>query len=262
MTNAEMLQHIRDTYPDLDLWHARSGSASPDLPAPRSDLAGDDAVFRWHRISEAVRLSLITSGEHLRLARTSLEAKQVYPTAHFTVLRGALVGAAQAVWVLCADDAAERRERGLTVVAEMYGQLRKYYGQMRKVAFTEDELSTLESQITWCDTRIEDVAAARTGRADLNQTQIISDALDDVYEDEERRIAGKLLWRELSADAHVLGWAVFQRSTFVPTEPGADLAVGLTSDSLEHLAEAFIVAHTLLNRGWVLFDRRSNRAGV
>lgn len=251
-----MLQHIRDTYPDVDRWHARSQSPVPEEPATDSDLAGDDAVFRWHRISEVVRLSLITAGEHLRLARTALEAKQVYPTAHFTVLRGALVGAAQAVWILSAADDAERRERGLILIAEMYVQLRKYYGQMRQVSFTEEELTTLEDQITWCDSRIEQVAAVRSARADLNQTQMISDALDDVYDDEERRIAGKLLWRELSADAHVLGWAVFQRSTFVPTAPGADLAMGLTSVKLDDLAEAFIVAHALLERGWVLFDQR------
>ena len=254
-----MLHFIRDTYKDLDRWHARSQSPMPEEPAPGSDLAGDDALFRWHRISEAVRLSLITAGEHLRLARTALEAKQVYPTAHFTVLRGALVGAAQAVWILRVDDDAERGERGLALIAEMYAQLRKYYEQMRQVPFSEEELAKLKGQIAWCDTRIAQVVSVRTSRASLNQTQMISDAIDDVYADEERRIAGKLLWRELSADAHVLGWAVFQRSTFAPTAVGADLAVGLTSDKLDDLAEAFLVAHALLERGWELFDQR--RAG-
>lgn len=249
LANAELLQHIRDTYPDLDRWHARSQTPMPEEPAHGSDLAGDDALFRWHRISEAVRLSLMTGGEHLRLARTALEAKQVYPTAHFTVLRGALVGAAQAVWGLSVDDTAERRERGLTLIAEMYAQLRKCYEQMGQVPFSGEELATLKGQIIWCDTRIAQVADVRTSRASLNQTQMISNAVDDVYDDAERRVASKHLWRELSADAHVLGWPVFQRSTFAPTAVGADLAVGLTSDKLDDLAEAFLVAHGLLERG-------------
>ncbi|WP_449407133.1 hypothetical protein [Microbacterium maritypicum] len=130
------------------------------------------------------------------------------------------------------------------------------------MSFAEEERTTLEDQILWCDTRIEQVKSVRAARADLNQTQMISDPLDDVYDDEDRRIAGKLLWRELSADAHVLGWAVFQRSTFVPTAPGVDLAMGLISVKLDDLAEAFLVAHALLERGWRLFDQRSRPAGA
>ena len=44
----------------------------------------------------------------------------VYPTSHFTVLRGALVGAAQSVWLLSPDDALERQQRALRVIDEWY----------------------------------------------------------------------------------------------------------------------------------------------
>src|SRR5690554_2206357 len=96
VTIEDYLLAIRATYEDLDSWQARARKMPPEEPERGSLLAVDDALFPWHRISETARLSLITSGEHLRLARTAIEAGQFYPSAHFTALRGALVGAAQA----------------------------------------------------------------------------------------------------------------------------------------------------------------------
>lgn len=150
-------------------------------------------VFTWHPISEAARLSLITSGEHLRLARTALRARQVYPSAHFTVLRGALVGASQAVWILAEEDAAERQERGLTLINEMYCQLHKYYGEMATTNLSEEERKDLEGQKRWCADRLRQVEAVRRSRRKLNQTDIINWALCHRFPDEERRDAGKLL---------------------------------------------------------------------
>lgn len=110
----------------------------PEEPERGSALAADDTVFIWHRISETSRLSLLTAGEHLRLAKTSIEAGQVYPSAHFTVMRTALVCASQAVWILAAD-AAERQERGLTLIGEMYTQLAKYDEEQLKLPLSASE---------------------------------------------------------------------------------------------------------------------------
>ena len=82
------------------------------------------------------------------------------------MLRGALVGASQAVWILESEDRNVLRERGRTVLTEMYAQMDKCYG------FLE------------------------------------STPLD----------AARRLWREMSADAHVLGWSLFQRTIFEPAE--------------------------------------------
>lgn len=257
MPNNFVLQQIRDTYPDLDQWQERSELPRPEEPATGSELADDDTLFRWHRISESVRLSLVMSGEHLRMARTSLEAGQVYPSAHFTVLRGALVGAAQAVWILSEDDPIERRERGLALIAEMYKQLRKYYVDVSTTSLSKDQRLGLKDQIMLCDTLTDEISALRTGKADLNQTNIIAKAVEHLYVDKARRDAGKLLWREMSADAHILGWAVFLRGTFAPPEPGSQLSLGTSSDNLEDMADAFLAVHALLKQGWTLFDRRS-----
>jgi hypothetical protein len=254
MTIETPLQAIRSTYSDLDSWQERAGRM-PEQPACGSRLAVDDSVFSWHPISEAARLSLITSGEHLRLARTALEARQVYPSAHFTVLRGALVGASQAVWILAAEDAAERQERGLTLIDEMYQQLQKYYGEMSTTNLSDGERLDLQSQIRWCKERLQQVAAVRRSSKKLIQTDIIKWALYHRFPDDQRRDAGRLLWRQMSADAHVLGWSMFQRGNVLTSDRHSALGLGESSRDLSQLAEPFVAIHCLLKEGWSLFER-------
>jgi vancomycin resistance protein YoaR len=50
-------------------------------------------VFPNHRISEVVGASLAISGKNLRLAADAIHRRYLYPGAHFTALRSALIGA-------------------------------------------------------------------------------------------------------------------------------------------------------------------------
>lgn len=117
-------------------------------------MAIDDEMFPRHRISEVARMSLLLAGEHLRLARDAIEAGQLYPSAHFTLLRGGLVGAAQAVWVLSPAERAKRQERGLTVLTEMHTQMRKYYGRLENFTLSEQKRRELGEQQSWLTKRI------------------------------------------------------------------------------------------------------------
>jgi hypothetical protein len=198
---------------------------------------------------------LLFAGEHLRLARDALEARQVYPSAHFTVLRGALVGAAQAVWILGAKDGLERQERGLMLIGEMYGQLRIFYREMESTALSAEDKHQLEDQIGWCEQRRAQVKELRRTAEELNQTKFISWALNHTFTDDRRREAGRLLWRQMSADAHVLGWSVFQRATVQTFDRRTGIGVMESGGDLAHLAEPFAAAHLILKEGWSLFDR-------
>ena len=100
MTSSQLqaITQMLYTAEDLDLWRLRAHRI--EQPERSSDLAEDNKIFEWMAVSEVARLSLVASGEHLRLALDAVKAGQLYPSSHFTVLRGALVGASQAVWVL------------------------------------------------------------------------------------------------------------------------------------------------------------------
>lgn len=118
-------RHLLAYEPDLERWRLRVQAL--ETPQPGSELHEDDKVFMHHSISDAARLSLASAGEHLRLAWTAIKAGELYPSAHFTTLRSALVAASQAVYVLGPDERSIRRSRGLTVIRESYINLRKFH---------------------------------------------------------------------------------------------------------------------------------------
>jgi len=89
------LSQILETQPILNRWRMRAQTV--EEPERGSDLALDDKVFPHMAISQIARMSLVLSGEHMRLAIDAVQAKQLYPSSIFTVLRGGLVGASQGV---------------------------------------------------------------------------------------------------------------------------------------------------------------------
>lgn len=247
------LTQMLDTAFDLDGWRLRAHRV--EEPERGSDLAIDDEIFPHMAISQLARLSLVLAGEHLRLALDAIKAKQLYPSSHFTVLRGALVGASQAVWILGPEDRSQRCERGLTVLAEMYAQMDKYYGFLAGTQLDNTDRASLDDQRSWLSERQTGVAAIRTGRASLNLTDVIGAASDHAFADDARREAVLRLWREMSADAHVLGWSLFQRTSFGPPDRRTGIGEGRAPGSPEHVAEPFLASYRLLGCGWSLFDR-------
>lgn len=227
-----------------------------EVPERGSDLAIVDAIFPHMAISQLARMSLILAGEHLRLALDAIQAQQLYPSSHFTVLRGALVGASQAVWILGPEDRGQRSERAFTVLAEMYTQMGKYYAFLAGTQLDDDDRARLDDQRSWLRERQAGVAAVRTGKASLNLTDVIGAASDHVFADGPSREAVRRLWREMSADAHVLGWSLFQRSTFGAPDRRTGVGEGRAPGSPGHVAEPFLASYRLLRCGWSLFDRR------
>lgn len=254
--NDPYLRIIRGSYSYLNSWAERARRNPPEEPQPGSELAIDDATFRWHRISETVRLSLIAAGEHLRLARDAIEVDEPYPSAHFTLLRGAFVGAAQAVWILGPDDPDTRQQRGFTVIAEMYEQMTKNHRELETFNLNERQRDLLSQQKKWLDARIASLGAQRKNKRKLVQTEFIRWALEYRFKDEDRREDGRMLWRQMSADAHVLSWSLMQRAQFASPTLGSDLGIGTASGSLKDISQPFNASFLMLKEGWSLFDRR------
>lgn len=248
------LAQVLDTAPDLDRWRLRAHRV--EEPERGSDLAIDDQIFPHMAVSQLARMSLVLAGEHLRLALDAIMAKQLYPSSHFTVLRGALVGASQAVWILGPEDRDLRCERALTVLAEMYAQMDKYYGFLAHTQLDGTDRASLDDQRSWLSERKTGVAAIRTGTASLNLTDVIGAAADHAFANRASRETLQRLWREMSADAHVLGWSLLQRSYFEPPDRRTGIGEGRAPGSPEHVAEPFLASYRLLRCGWSLFDRR------
>jgi hypothetical protein len=249
-----------DTEPNLDRWRLRAQRL--EEPERGSELALDDDVFPRMPTSQLARMSLIAAGEHLRLALDAIKAKQLYPSSHFTVLRGALVGASQAVWILTPENRPARRERGLMVLSEMYSQLDTYYRFLGGTQLGAEDRVRLADQQLWLSERQGDVASVRSTKAVLNLTDVIGLAADHVFPEASRREATRRVWREMSADAHVLGWSMLQRTNFGPADRRTGVGEGTAPGSPERVAEPFLASYGLLRQGWSLFDRRCEEPSI
>lgn len=254
------LRSIESTYPLLDAWRARSRSA--ERPDRGSELEGDARIWTWHPPYEAARQSLIAAVQHLNLARTAIAAHEVYPTSHFTVLRGALVGAAQGVWLLSPDDATERQQRALRVIDEWYRRRTQYNNAIDPAALSDVDRARLHDQTRHLEERRCQArrlwARTDTLGADetLNLTSVITWASTDTFIDPAQQSDTKLLWNMMSGDAHALGWPLTLRGRDWGRESDG-LGVAAASGDLLDIAQPYVASFRLMRRGWSLFDRRA-----
>jgi len=159
--------------------------------------------------------------------------------------------------MLAPDDDLERRDRGHQVIREMYVQLQKFqWTNTRLHNVTSAEVQTVEAQIAWIDQRLAALAAVRSTHATLNQTDYIEAATKIVYSDPSKQDQVRLLWRQMSCDAHVLGWSTWMRGQIGPTDPATGLSTGTVSGEVGPIAQPFIASFDLLKGGWSLYDQR------
>lgn len=256
-----ILQHLAAYEVNLEGWRLRAHQL--EKPEPGSELFQDDTVFRYHPISDAARLCLTSAGEHLRLAWTAIKAGELYPTAHFTALRGALVASAQAVYVLGPGEAQIRRGRGLAVIVESYTRLRQFHRMHLDLPeLTEAQKGAVEHQLTWLQGRIDQAKSAGADKNGLKMTQaVIPYAAQLVYaHDKQKAHLISLQWSQMSGDAHALGWAPTLRAVLDQPKNGELLTTGIVQGSLRDIAQPFESSYRLLKRGWSLFDQRCERA--
>lgn len=250
--------------PELERWRLRQERDPPEEPERGSDLAEDDKVFPRHRISEMTRISLTSAGEHLRLVWDALTRKNLYSTAQYSAVRGALVGAAQAVWITAPDEPALRRRRGLAVIAESYKQMRKVQNRTLDLAtglgLTLDQQQQVRDQLGWIADRQQQLAAVQSAPMAVNVADMLRDIGPVVYPGDAFRQAGlRLAWNTLSCDAHALMWSLAQRADFGASggpDRATGLSIGTVRGNIGDLAGWHDLAMNTLRRGWRLFDRR------
>ena len=166
----------------------------------------------------------MSATQHLNLARAAIEAGEVFPTAHFSVLRGALVGSSMAVWVLGPDPAVDRQQRALRVVEEFYKRALQYHDDIRPHVDVShpDAAQWLDAGEHTRRRRAE--ARARWRAADglkegqaLEMTSIVRVVSEFVFAPQEA-LNVRLLWRQFSGDAHALTWQLVGRSSHAQHE--------------------------------------------
>lgn len=253
-------QQILDTRQRVDAWVSR-GRLVED-PQPGSELAEDNKTWPVLGAAEVTRRALLAATEHLQLVGETVERRRLYASALHTPLRGALLGAATAVWVVGPDDATERRQRALRVATEFYRRMAQRDSMLMSVC-PADQRHLLNEQIEHSTMRESECrqlwgpTATLSAKERPEDTNVIHRVADTLFADDTGKSASiKVQWAELSGDAHALGWQLLARRTAPMTRHPSGLRSTAVLSQIEHLGEPYLAAYAVLQRGWSFFDQR------
>ncbi|MFJ2663806.1 hypothetical protein ACIO14_05605 [Nocardia fluminea] len=265
-SDAEYERQIRSTFATLDLW--RTAAATAFKPELGSQLRIDDQDWPAAPLSAIAHQGLGVAVTHLQAVRVHLAPEsgpgQLIPLAQATLCRTALVGAAQAVWLLVSDDRQKRIRRHRMLITDMHYNHRQYLTDLQKYAGAELHEGT-EIVAAHLDIRIQEMKAKRAAAGETEKfknTEMIRVAAEEIFagrsDAAELAQSAVLVWRSGSGAAHGFFWPVFGRpgteQTAGPDANGvAEFAVG---GSLGELAEPYMAAFTMCEQGWKLLRQR------
>lgn len=254
-------------------WEARIEQA-PTVPVPGSSLADEDRTFPVMPVSQVAYNGLVSAVEHLDYFRSSFQTTgRLYPAANYTVIRSALMGSAQAVWVLGPPTSEARIGHALEIAIDSYNQERKRVGAATEL--TAEQQGVAEKLIGTLDARLDAAAAVAAGMGKdtanirkwkLDMTRVIAEAvalvfLDDNPDAELLRSGAGMLWRSQSGHAHGTPGSrlsLINRDDIV-SDGGAHW--GAATSSFEQVATAFTAATLITNEAWRLYDQQCQPAG-
>lgn len=251
----DALQRIVSTWSQLDGWRTRLGVAAP--PASGSELAVDDSDFVGWPTSRLAHGGLIAAVDHLQAVRVHLQARNMFPFATGTLLRGALLGSAQAVWLLSPNDRPARLERSRQLAEEMTVNHHRYLNDLRTIAPTPHaNTDNVHQHVTQRLVEIRALRAQHGQKGSFKATPVIEIAAESTF---GRSVVdeARAEWRRLSGSAHGLAWSTTGLSGNTVTATSNPGIVQMqTGGNLTDYLNPFLLAHHITNKGWELYDRR------
>ena len=251
-------QTILDTFPSILQWRELMPLSSK--PQPGTDLALDDEDWPYFPPSTVAWTGLGSATDHLDAIRRHINIGSMFPIADLTLCRSALIGAAQAVWTLAPDDKPTRLLRVRTVLAYTYKNHLQYLNGLQELD-GPSQIGTDHVAET-VKVRKEQLAAKRKAdnqTKDLDTTLMIRQAAQATFPQQlELADEAVLAWRSSSGAAHGLAWPLLGTSGTIQTQlAGADgMGLYLAGGSLKRIANVYLAAFHLANRGWRLIRSR------
>jgi len=232
-------------------------------PGSGSELRGDDQDWPPFGVSQVAWSGLQAAVDNLQAIRWHLDNQKAasprhFLYAHLALCRAALVGASQTVWVLAPDDRGSRIERARTVVAYTQSQHERYLEGLQDYA--ADPHAGTDAVLTHVQQRISEMSAKRASdgqKSGLNTTKMIRAAAEQVFP-ADVAVEAVLAWQEGSGAAHGLVWQILGQQSTVQAGP-ADvdgLAPFEAAGSFDRIANPYMAAYRLTDRGWHLLRRR------
>ena len=255
---------VRDDVAD---W--RSVLLDPPAVADRSPLAGDDKAFPPMPCSQLAWWVISVAVEHLDATIRALDQQvsvggPILPSANFTVLRAALVGASHAVVLLGPTHRANRTTAGLQIAHEEYWQALYFREKVltslcpveptRLTSTTIDPLAHLQARLA----KVSALLGDRKAPKKLSDTSIIEQAAGLVHaadkdDSDLLQLALKMAWALGSGAAHSRMLMALHRLGGHRVEDTTAL-FGATYDEV---AQEISSVSLVLNEAWRLWTLRN-----
>lgn len=248
---------LQATFPQLDSWGERT--AQQYDPDPGSDLAADDTDWPLMRTSQVALMGLQSNRDHLQAVRIHVEAGQLFPFAQSTLIRAALVGAAQAVWVLSPRDPDDRRSRSRLIAAHMYGEHAKYLNHLRTLAAgSHPDTETVAATVSQRRDELTELRGTDGQQGALNTTAMVEDAARAAFGTDALTEEVLAIWRLTSGATHGFAWALLGQAGTVQMGPpdAGDVAPFGAGGDLQRILNSYMGAYHLGIAGWRLLDAR------
>ncbi|SEA87377.1 hypothetical protein SAMN04488580_10534 [Mycobacterium sp. 283mftsu] len=213
--------------------------------------------------SHLVWTGLACATDHLNSVRSHLESTELFPFSSLTLSRSALLGAAQAVWILSPTDSATRVKRARIVAAYIYKHRIRYLEGLEKLK--QYDPAGTSQQLTHDRVRLADLEAKRLADGQneiLNATNMIDSATKAVFVGRETLHQEALLaWQAGSGAAHGQLWPHFNTGAMKQTEAGdgTGMASFTVGGTFSVMASPYLAAFELAKRGWSLLDYRGSK---
>lgn len=264
-TDRVSLARIEKAVTAVRQWATLAGT--PQIPEPGSRLAGDDLVFPALPTSTVTWYAITSAIDHLDLGADLLQANDVTvlrPHAFFSLTRSALLGAAQALWVL-AGSPEESAVRSLLIVEDEAINQRRYLNAYLNDPTIEEDVSSellasMRADVDRLSTRIRTVRTEigrRGHKRRFESTVMIKDvALHMAPGDAWFRRAVMDQWQRGSAAAHGRMWTLhFRESESIPLPDGG--VTRMFSSSVEDVAQAYGAPTLILSEALDLWGQNS-----
>ncbi|WP_157931863.1 hypothetical protein [Mycobacteroides abscessus] len=255
MTNTEAV--IRGTFPTLDEWQKRIGI--PYAPSADSPLAEDDKDWPVYPASQVAWMGLAGAVDNLMAIRRHIEIDELFSFAHLGLCRAALIGSAQATWILGPDSSTDRISHARTVLADMHQkQLQYLSGLVDSLDEPHENTALVHDHV---QLRLDELQAKRTAerqKEKLNTTKMITEAAEYAFDDPTLRNEVLLEWQATSGAAHGFVWPILGSPASEVTSPTDEsgLAAFTFGGSLDLISNAYCAAFELGKRGWAFLKER------
>lgn len=251
------LEQLRRTFPTLDEWGV--ALARPFRPKGGSALSADDTDWVPVPLSQVAVMGLGSARDHLHAVRILIEARQLFPFAQSTLIRGAVIGASQAVWVLAPDDRELRLERARRLADHMDVEHGNYIDVLRRIA-PEPHMNT-ELVAEHLRKRQGELRALRIQdgqRASLNTTEMVKAAALSAFGDPAMTAEAESIWRLTSGAAHGFAWCLLGQRDTEQTGGADSRGIGefAAAGGIDRIANGYLCGFHLARHGWELLRRR------